>query len=141
MSTKRKKTKEYTGSTQLSVILQKRLTEMGSNMRQMSTATGYAYDYCRRICKGLSYPGEKALTKISSYTGLDYDELKQVVELDKSFESASSSGLLEMLSTSEEKEDTVLIRLKGKWNLISEKDKWEILDIVDLRAKGIDNRL
>lgn len=133
----KKKTKEDVGSTQLGIVLQKRLVDMGSNMMRMSADIGKAYDYCRRICKGLNHPGADTLKKICDYTSLDFDEMWQLVNADKAFEKAVDSGLLEMIS---DDTDSILLKIKMKWGMLSENDKLEVLDFVQLRTDLIQLR-
>lgn len=131
MGTK-KKTKEDVGSTQLGDLLQKRLAEMDSNMMRMSEEIGHAYDYCRRICKGLNHPSPKILKKICDYTELDYDEMLQLVQTDKAFDKAVDSGLFEMISGDDD--DPTLLTIRKKWKLLTEYDKLDILDQVSLKV-------
>lgn len=113
-------------SAGLGIILQKRLSEMKTNPRQLSFELGYAYDHIRKVYNGEEFPGKTLLKKICTFTNLDYEEMLILVEIDK----ALDKGWVKLLG----EDDSALMDLKRYWSHLKEYDKQEIIDLARLKA-------
>lgn len=113
-------------SAGVGLVVQKRLTEMNVNPRQLSFEVGGAYDHVRKVYNGEEFPGKALLKKICDFTGLDYKEMLALKEIDK----ALDKGWVDLVS----KNDSAIVDLNRYWPHLKDDDKQEIINLARVKA-------
>jgi hypothetical protein len=113
-------------SSRFGLVMQKRLADLKLNPRRFSTYMDHAYDTIRKVYNGETFPGPNLLRDICKELKLDYDEMKELVELDRLIDKGWAETLLN--------EDPMITKFKVFWERLDAGDKQDLLDLAQARA-------
>ncbi len=69
--------------TQFGEMMQRALIDKQMSLKELATACGASYEYCRRLCNGSALPSKGMLALLCPILGLDVGEAQRLVEKDK----------------------------------------------------------
>lgn len=107
-------------------IIQQKVVEMGYNPRTFAgQVLKRPYDPFRKVHNGETFPGPM-LIDICNATGLNYEEMKEVVENDKDITKGKISfDLLEALD-----KDAEVVKLGAQFKRLDDKNKKKIMNMI-----------